>query len=322
MVTAKVEKEDVKIAIKAGANDYIKKPIDKTELFAKIDIQRKNIEKKNIIKKYQVYANIQESMVVAQRLQSSLLPDNKKFHCLFPESFILNLPKDLISGDFYSIYRKSDKKIISLFDCVGHGVPAGIMSVIVHLTISKYVDGFNITNPVELIDKITEDFKTYINQSEDTFTDFGFDGIICEIDEINNVINFLGAKRPLLLIRKNNSNVIVDDEEIQSFMTNGEYSLFIISGDNSSVTIEKSVFKSKKIEFQKNDTIYLFSDGYADHPSGFERVRISKKEFYSVLLSNQNLTLVDQKLYLYNYFKKCTRDSPQIDDVLVIGIKF
>jgi len=321
MVTAKTEKDDVKKAIKAGANDYIKKPIDKTELFAKIDIQKRYIEKKNIIKKYQVYANIHESMIVAQRVQESLLPDNNKFRTYFPDSFVLNLPKDIISGDFYSIYYKSGKKIISLFDCVGHGVPAGMMSIIVHFTISKYIDSFNITNPLEIVRNISIDFQKYINQSDDTFIDFGFDGVICEIDEINKEIVFLGARRPLIIIKEKSDELLVDNIVIEPFISTDNYSLYVIGGNNTSISLEKANFSTKKINYSANDTIYLFSDGYSDHPAGFDKIRISKRDFFTLLISNQNLTMTEQKLFLYNYFKKCIQDSHQIDDVLVVGIK-
>ena len=79
MVTAKVEKDDVKKAMLLGADDYIKKPIDATELYTKIDIHSRLKKTQDRVDEYQVYANIHESMISAQRIQQSLLPDNQSF---------------------------------------------------------------------------------------------------------------------------------------------------------------------------------------------------------------------------------------------------
>lgn len=321
MVTAKVEKDDVKKAIKAGANDYIKKPIDQTELFAKLDLQKKHIEQKNKLKQFQVFANIEESMLVAKRLQNALFPDKRKMDSFFPDNFVLNLPKDILSGDFYSIYKQNSKKVLILIDSLGHGVPAAIISTIAHLTISKYIDNFHLTNPIQLLNNIINDFQIYLNQSEDTFTDFGFDGAFCEIDENNNVINFIGAKRNIILIRNNPSDLMVDNQIVEPEMIFEDNFLYNISGSPASVSYDKENYDLKEINYKYGDAIYLFSDGYADHPCGLEKVRISKKGLNNLLIQNQNLPMEQQKLFLYNFLKKCIKDNPQRDDILVVGLK-
>jgi len=320
MISAKVEKDDVVQAIKLGANDYLKKPVDQIELLAKLDIQKKYIENKKTIAEYQVYANIKESMMVAQRLQKSLLPDKKTFNNLFAENFVLNLPKDIVSGDFYNIFRKANKKIITLFDSVGHGVPASMMSIIIHLTILKYIEGNNYSNISNLINNIICDFQINLNHSNDTFFEFGFDGVFCEIDETNKILTFIGARRPLILIRKNIDYLIVNNQKMEPFMVHQDYFLFNILGDAFSISVENKIFNTKIIEYKSNDNIYLFSDGYHDQTFGDENKRISKRGFYKLLIEKQDYKMLEQKTFFYNNIKKNTNELPQIDDILLIGI--
>ncbi|MDF1548269.1 MAG: response regulator, partial [Bacteroidales bacterium] len=110
MVTAKVERDDVRKAMQLGADDYIKKPIDATELYTKIDIHARLKKSEEQIMEYQVYVNIHESMISAQRIQQSLLPDKQSFTRIFPNSFILFKPRDMIGGDLYFVSQKLNKK--------------------------------------------------------------------------------------------------------------------------------------------------------------------------------------------------------------------
>jgi len=320
MVTAKIEKEDVIKSINLGADDYIKKPIDQIELMAKIDIQRKYIENKKTIAKYQIYANIKESMLVAERLQKSLLPNKNIFANLFAESFVLNLPKDIVSGDFYNIFKQPNKKIITLFDSVGHGVPAGMMSIIMHLTISKYFDGRNYSNINNLINNIIRDFQSYFNNSNDIFIEFGFDSVFCEIDETKKQISFTGARRPLIIIRQNADFLMVDNQEIEPFLKHNQFSLFNINGDAFSISTETKIFNNHIIDYQAQDILYIFSDGYHDQVLN-DTKRISKRGFYKLLIENQEVNMLEQKIFLYNNMKKIINQVAQIDDILVIGIK-
>ncbi len=320
MVTAKVEKDDVVRAIRAGADDYIKKPIDQIELLAKIDIQKKYIANKKTLAEYQVYANIKDSMLVAERLQKALLPDKKFFNSIFEDNFILNLPKDIVSGDFYNLFVKPQKRIITLFDSVGHGVPASMMSIIMHFTISKNIEN-KYSNIIDLIRKIIIDFQIYLNHSEDVFFEFGFDCIFCEIDQELKQISCIGARRPLILIRENSNAIIVNNQKFMPLLSSETHSLYNISGDAFSIGLETRTFNTKVIEYQKDDIIYIFTDGYHDQTCGNENKRISKRGFYKLLLDMQHLPLKEQKKSLYNHIKKCIGNSSQIDDILVIGIK-
>ncbi len=323
MITAKQEYADLKEALNAGASDYIKKPIDKTELFTKIEIRNQLIHKSKKILDYEIYDNIQESMVVAQRFQQSLLPDKKKLLKLFPNNFVLNLPKDILSGDFYNFYNfENSRKLITLYDCIGHGAPAAMMTIAIQLIANNHFTYNSNYNLHDSVQKIIDNLKININQSVDTFSDFSFDAIFLEIIENEMTANFIGAHRPLLIVRKNSTEIIVNNQPEKPYITLHDYSLFRIKGNIHSIILENADFDNKKIKLEKGDSIYLFSDGYTEQmSSNFKKVRISMRGLADILIENQNLSMNEQKQILYDYFINNLNGSNQLDDIIVIGVK-
>lgn len=322
IVTAKEDQSSIKEALDAGASDYIKKPIDITELYSKIKIQSQLLIEQKKSQDYEVYRNINESMIVAKRFQQSLLPDKKKKNDIFPENFVLNIPKDFVSGDFYNMYEFNNRKIVSLIDCIGHGVPAAMMTIAIQLIASRRFEEENKLGLQEIVRRMVVDFKQNINQSSDTFTYFSFDAVFLEIDEKQMIANFIGAQRPLLVVRENAENILVNDKLIKPYMVFNNYSLFRIKGNLQSVNVESTDFKCHKINILKDDLLYMFSDGFTEQLyAGFNKTRISLKGLSKILIENQHLTMQEQKSNLYQILINNLQGSLQLDDIMIIGIK-
>ncbi len=73
--------------------------------------------------------DIADSIRYASYIQAALLPDIKEFQRILPESFILNKPRDVVSGDFYWISKVNERIVVLVADCTGHGVPGAFMSI-------------------------------------------------------------------------------------------------------------------------------------------------------------------------------------------------
>ena len=203
MVTAKVEKDDVKKAMLLGADDYIKKPIDATELYTKIDIHARLKKSEEQIMEYQVYANIHESMISAQRIQQSLLPDKQNFTRIFPNSFTLFKPRDMVGGDFYFVSQKLNKKFVCVSDSTGHGVPAAMISVLAYMELSWIVNKSNITNPLQVANNLRVELLNHLGQSSDTYASSnGLDAIFGEFDEQKQVLNFCWSRTSYYYYKK------------------------------------------------------------------------------------------------------------------------
>ena len=322
IVTAKNSNDDIRDALRAGASDYITKPIDRIELLTKISIQKQIIDNLVEIQEYKVYANIHKSMNVAQRFQQSLMPGKTNREKVFPKSFELNLPKNIVSGDFYSIYPLEESTVVTLYDCLGHGVPAAMMTLVVHLTAKNHISSMNKNCLGNVVKNINDEIDATLKQSKDIHTDFGYDAIFLEINKQKDIAHFIGLNRPLFIIRENVSTIIIDGKEVNSFLSYNHYYLFNIEGCNENIETGTCSIETKTIHLLPNDSLYLFSDGFPDQLSRkFSELKISIHGLAYLLLQNQNKSMFEQKEVIYEYIKSSVTGSIQLDDILLLGFK-
>ena len=247
---------------------------------------------------------ITENVNYAKRIQAAILPDLSTIYKSLPKSFVLYQPKDIVSGDFYSFFPENDSCIIVAADCTGHGVTGAFLSVVGNSLLKQIINEKKIDDPGIILDSLNEEIINTLNQRNSDSTD-GMDVSICSIDIKNKKLKFAGANRPLWLIRKNELIIFSPNK----FPVGG---LQIIHEEN---------FKTHAIDLRKNDTLYIFSDGYADQFGGDDGKKLMTKKFKEILLSIQHQNLIDQKDHLINVFEKWKGKREQVDDVLVIGIR-
>jgi serine phosphatase RsbU (regulator of sigma subunit) len=259
-------------------------------------------EQKNVIEIKN--KEITDSLVYAKRIQTAMLPDINLLYKMLDQSFVLFQPKDIVSGDFYGFTQKQNKILVAAADCTGHGVAGAFMSIIGGSLLSQIINEKNITEPALILDHLNEGIIRSLKQKENESSD-GMDISFCTFDLSKNELQFAGANRPLWLIR--NSELL--------FYKANKYPI----GGLQVVHDEK--FTQHVIPLQRNDTIYMFSDGYADQFGGEKGKKLMTKRFREVLLSIQNKTMHEQKIYLQEYFESWKGNNEQVDDVLVIGIR-
>ena len=324
MVTAKTEMESIKATLSLGAQDYVKKPIDFTELQTKVLIAFQINEQKQEISKYKSYYDIHQGMIHAQRIQRSILPDAEHFRRLYPKSFIINLPKHVIGGDFYWIQQSYNKKSIGLFDCTGHGVPAAMLTVMGQMELHTLSQNGNEVNAEQIFSLLSRKFSKVLNTSADTYTQHdGMDGVFCSLYPQDNILEFVGAKRSLVIIRENNTQLLVDNQDTEAKLSSSTHSLFEVSGDRNSIGKESEFieFSTKKIKIHSGDRIFLYSDGITDQLGGDQQKRLKRKQFYEKLLEIQGKSINLQKSDIFNWLEKWKHSNEQTDDILMIGIE-
>src|SRR5205085_190955 len=114
-----------------------------TERTKEVLFQKSVIENKN--------RDILDNLNYAKRIQSAILPDIKLIYKVLKDSFILFIPKDVVSGDFYTFSQVDNKVIIAAADCTGHGVTGAFMSMIGSTQINQIVNGNEITQPARIL---------------------------------------------------------------------------------------------------------------------------------------------------------------------------
>lgn len=245
---------------------------------------------------------ITDNVNYARRIQSAILPDISLIRSAFADCFVLYLPKDIVSGDFYSFSMKDDQVIIAAGDCTGHGVTGAFLSLIGSFLINQIINEQRISEPSRILDVLNVEIIEALKQKEGELND-GMDIAVCTYDAAKNELHFAGANRPLWLVR-NNELIVYDANK------------FPVGGLQD---FHDENFKQHIIPLEKKDAIYIFTDGYADQFGGEQGKKLMTKKLKEVLLSVQGLPMSEQQIFIKNYLEKWKGNHEQVDDILVIG---
>jgi phosphoserine phosphatase RsbU/P len=309
-ITAKTDSESIIKGFEAGAVDYITKPFIQSELLVRVKTQL-NIKKANeqidhYLKEIeQRNRNISDSIDYARYIQNAVISTSEKNLKFLPEYFILDLPKDILSGDFYWVCKTEKIIIIAVMDCTGHGVPGALMSILGITLLNETVLNDRILQP----DKILESLRSKIinalsSKKGHGHIKDGIEGSVICFDPGSNKLLYSGAFNPLILIHNDEIfDIKADRIPIGYYEVNGNFTLH-------------------EIDIEKNDTIYLFSDGIIDQFGGPGNRRFMIKQLKELLLGNHNNTMIRQKEILTEEFNWWKGDLVQTDDILVLGIQF
>jgi serine phosphatase RsbU (regulator of sigma subunit) len=232
------------------------------------------------------------------------LPDLRYLYKIFPESFVLFKPRDIVSGDFYWFARKGERIAVTAADCTGHGVPGAFMSMLGISFLNEIVSK-NIPYANTILNRLRENVMKALHQTgEVSENKDGMDIALCVFDLAEMKLEYSGAFNPLYLVR--------DGKLIET------------RGDKMPIGInaiaEKS-FTNHIISLEKGDMIYLFSDGYPDQFGGKDDKKFKYSNLKKLLLKNSNKSPAIQKRELERSFISWKSDYEQVDDVLIIGIK-
>ena len=269
------------------------------ELSEKLMLSKQQLERKN--------KEMADSIKYAKRIQESILPIKDNILQSLPQSFILYQPKDIVSGDFYWYKKIENKILIAAVDCTGHGVPGALMSMIGNTLLNDIVTKSKNLNPGEILNQLNKGIvRTLKQKGNNVLSQDGMDIALCEINLNTLLLKFSGAQRPLYLIREANLIIAKGDS-------------FSIGGTSFD---QKKNFQVQQFQLSKDDSIYLFSDGYPDQFGGEKNKKYLIGKFKKYLLSIQHIPMIDQETLLRSELYNWMGDEEQVDDILVIGIKF
>ncbi len=251
--------------------------------------------------------DITDSIHYARYLQEAILPSQEGILEVFPESFILFQPKDIVSGDFFWYGSAKDVALVAVADCTGHGVPGAFMSVVGNEMLNVAVNDPTVHSPASTLDildrKVTEVFTN--RRGESTAQD-GMDIGLLVWHHTEGYVQYSGANRPLLRVHNGKAE-----------KTSGDH--FSIGGNY--LGIKKSAFTEKIVKVESGDMLYLFSDGYADQFGGKQGKKMMFRNFVKLLERISPSSVAEQKSELENVMRDWKGTLDQVDDILVIGIR-
>lgn len=291
------------------------KHVELKNAFDQIALQHHQLEEKS--------KEITDSITYAKRIQDAYLPEKDLLTQIFPQAFLLFKPKDIVSGDFYWYNQLSiptPSRIFAAADCTGHGVPGAIMSVICSNALNEVVNNKQIHQPDLILNEVrnmvTASFK---KQGESTQKD-GMDIALVRLLDTNGktTLQFAGANNPLWIVRKGEPST-----PSNNIISTSTHHLIEIKADKQPIgNYEKmNPFTLHQLDLQSGDTIYSFSDGYADQFGGSFGKKMKYKPLKDLILSIQDKDMSEQKTILYNAYNDWKRNFEQIDDVCMIGVR-
>lgn len=249
--------------------------------------------------------SIEESLKYAQRIQTAIFTTPKQLKEIFPDSFIYQKAKDIVSGDFYWARKINGKIIFSVADCTGHGVPGAFMSLIGIEFFRQIVVDKEILDPAAILNEMNSHFDQAFGNLDQLSLKDGIDLGCCAFDHKKQVLEYAGAFNPLYLVRNNAIMEVKGDR--------------IIVGPNYGA--QRGKFENRRVELQKDDVLYLFSDGYPDQFGGPEGKKFKYRRFRHLLMSIHKLPMREQRQKLEDHMKDWMGNLDQIDDQTVIGIR-
>lgn len=247
-----------------------------------------------------------DSIRYAGNLQKALYPKPELVKNLLPNSFLLFKPRDYVSGDFYWISKHEKKIVIAAGDCTGHGVPGAFMSILGITYLDQITIKENLPSPNRILNILREMVMKAMHQTgEDLEQRDGMDLALYVIDYEKGMLEYAGANNPLYIVR--NKKIIE------------------IKADRMPIGInacEEKSFTNNTMELEENDVIYAFTDGYADQFGGPEGKKFKYNNLRKQLLDIQHLSMAKQRDHLWKTFIKWKGSLDQIDDILIIGVKY
>ncbi|MBX7095091.1 MAG: YfiR/HmsC family protein [Flavobacteriales bacterium] len=270
-------------------NKQLKK--HKDDLFLqKITIEHKNRE-------------IEDSINYARRIQDALMPSPHLLRNYFADNFILYLPKSIVSGDFFWFHQTEKQAMVAVVDCTGHGVPGAMMSVIGLKLLNEAVNEKKLIHPSEIVEHIDQGVAEAFRQNAQMNIRDGMDLSIISIDTSTRKLEFAGVYNPLYIVNESGLRELKADKK----------AIGSITGDFR--------YTNQTLQLNAGDSIYLFTDGYADQFGGSGGKKFKYAQLRQLLKDNFNRNMTDQEKIIRNTFESWRGQLEQVDDICMVGIR-
>ena len=248
---------------------------------------------------------ITDSINYAKRIQDAMMTSSDYLKDTLPKSFIFFQPKDVVSGDFYWIYKDQEENIFfTVADCTGHGVPGAFMSMIGTSLLNEIVIEKGIKDTNQILDEMRSQIIRSLHQEEEGAQKDGMDISLCKLNMKKKTVEFSGA---------HNSLVHISNDELNTYR-----------GDHQPVGLllgDRKPFTKYKVKLKKNDMLYIYSDGYQDQFGGEKGKKYMAAKFKKQLLKISNESTDKQINILEKEFESWSQNYEQIDDVCVMGVR-
>ena len=228
-----------------------------------------------------------------------------------PNSFIYYKPRDIVSGDFYWFSERKGKLVLAAIDCTGHGVPGAFMSLIGNTLMNEIILEKEVLDPARVLELLDDGVRGSLHQKGNgTVSQDGMEMSICIIEPQENLVTYAGAVVPIYVIDKNQIQVLKGSSRS-------------IGGTRKKNRAAKKVkFESHEFRMDNGAEVFMFTDGYMDQFGGPNYTKFNARRFKQLLIELHGISVTEQKEKLDRTLAQWKGESPQTDDMLILGFKF
>jgi sigma-B regulation protein RsbU (phosphoserine phosphatase) len=135
LLTAREAPDDLTLGFDAGADDFLSKPVEQSELRARLHAGARVLSLESTLaarnaRLSEALRQIEQDLEVAARIQQSVLPAHQQRHQNYFSDWIF-LPSAWVSGDIFNVFPLDNHLGFYCVDVSGHGVGAAMMSLAV-----------------------------------------------------------------------------------------------------------------------------------------------------------------------------------------------
>jgi hypothetical protein len=251
--------------------------------------------------------DITKSITSASHFQKSLVPAESMLGEYLEDGFIFYKPLDIVSGDLPFVLKIGRYTWIAAIDCIGHGVPAAMLSFSAYYNLKEILTNTSMSDPGVILGVMNENMIRTLKSGESS-NEFssGLDISLVKIDKINKQLQFAGAQSPLIIMNETDIRQIKGDR----------YSVADLSND----TVPS--FHTSTIDINEGDKFFLMSDGVIHQmKEGADTKLYSMKKLMKLLFDNQRKNFSDLKNTIEKDHNDWKGNAEQTDDMLCIGFQ-
>ncbi len=280
-------------------NESIKAELEKQVALRTYELE---VEKNKLI---ETHKRITGSIFYAKRIQRAIFPLESEIREHFADFFVFDLPKDVVSGDFYWFGHINGKSIIALIDCTGHGIPGALLTILAYSILNEIILHQQITNPLEIITVLDERIQNSLKQKTTDVQD-GMDLAVCVVDKAAGTLDFAGAKSDLVYVEEGTVHVVRGSR----MLVGGVFKPRDMS------------YEPARIALKAGQVFYLSSDGYKDQIGGPHKRRFGSERLYSLFGQIYKKPFVEQRDILDQTLVSWLLNFPlRFDDIMVLGFR-
>lgn len=181
-------------------------------------------------------------------------------------------------------------------------MPGAIISVVCGNALKRAIKKTGLLNAARVLEQTREYVIETFDGSDESIKD-GMDIALCIFDIKTGMLNYTGA----------NINLYYTHERM----------LTEIKADKQPVGnhVIKLPFTNHLVQLQKDDMLYLFTDGFPDQFGGPKGKKFKYKQLRELLQTSGNLPLTEQEKIISTAFENWKGDLMQVDDICIAGIK-